>query len=105
MEFNVIVSCVQVAVARTHVDRPFIHSACVVGIFFFLIGDSFRSMIDDQYWQGTIVDRTPFDEAEPDSLWQCFSVRYVLMLLPSSALWCKLFCCRKDSGRTCSFRV
>eukprot|EP00117_Sycon_ciliatum_P015927 scpid27733/ scgid1934/ Bromodomain and WD repeat-containing protein 1; WD repeat-containing protein 9 len=39
-------------------------------------GDHFRSMIDGQYWTGTILERRPFQADHPDSLWQCYDVRW-----------------------------
>ncbi|GFN80856.1 bromodomain and WD repeat-containing protein 3, partial [Plakobranchus ocellatus] len=37
-------------------------------------GCRFRSMIDDQWWLGTIKTQEPLDPDFPDSLYQCFNV-------------------------------
>ena len=38
------------------------------------LGDRFRAMIDDAWWQGTIVAHSPLDPEHPDSLFQCYLV-------------------------------
>uniref|UniRef100_T1J4N0 Bromo domain-containing protein n=1 Tax=Strigamia maritima TaxID=126957 RepID=T1J4N0_STRMM len=38
--------------------------------------DQFRSMIDDAWWTGTIESQEPFQEEYPDSMFQCFNVRW-----------------------------
>lgn len=39
-------------------------------------GDRFRSMIDNQYWYGTILKRRPLSEDYPNSSWQCYHVKW-----------------------------
>ncbi|XP_038078010.1 bromodomain and WD repeat-containing protein 3-like isoform X2 [Patiria miniata] len=39
-------------------------------------GDRFRSMIDDAWWLGTIVDQQPFQAESPDSFFQCYNVAW-----------------------------
>ncbi|XP_022081938.1 PH-interacting protein-like isoform X2 [Acanthaster planci] len=39
-------------------------------------GDRFRSMIDDAWWLGTIVDQQPFQVDCPDSFFQCYNVAW-----------------------------
>ncbi|KAK3780024.1 hypothetical protein RRG08_029717 [Elysia crispata] len=39
-------------------------------------GCRFRSMIDDQWWLGTIKTQEPLDPDFPDSLYQCFNVHW-----------------------------
>ncbi|RUS86356.1 hypothetical protein EGW08_005874, partial [Elysia chlorotica] len=39
-------------------------------------GCRFRSMIDDQWWLGTIKTQEPLDSDFPDSLYQCFNVHW-----------------------------
>uniref|UniRef100_A0A8C4GYG8 Bromodomain and WD repeat domain containing 1 n=1 Tax=Dicentrarchus labrax TaxID=13489 RepID=A0A8C4GYG8_DICLA len=38
--------------------------------------DRFRSVIDDAWWFGTIVCQEPYQPEYPDSLFQCFKVRW-----------------------------
>lgn len=38
--------------------------------------DRFRSVIDDAWWSGTIVCQEPYQSEYPDSLFQCFKVRW-----------------------------
>ncbi|XP_041851366.1 bromodomain and WD repeat-containing protein 3 [Melanotaenia boesemani] len=38
--------------------------------------DKFRSVIDDAWWFGTIVCQEPYQPEYPDSLFQCFKVRW-----------------------------
>ncbi|KAF6718804.1 Bromodomain and WD repeat-containing protein 1 [Oryzias melastigma] len=38
--------------------------------------DRFRSVIDDAWWFGTIVCQEPYQSEYPDSLFQCFKVRW-----------------------------
>ena len=38
--------------------------------------DRFRSLIDDQYWYGTVLKRRPFSEETPNSSWQCYHIRW-----------------------------
>ncbi|KAF7644935.1 hypothetical protein LDENG_00213400 [Lucifuga dentata] len=38
--------------------------------------DKFRSVIDDAWWFGTIVCQEPYQPQYPDSLFQCFKVRW-----------------------------
>uniref|UniRef100_A0A8C7X9Q0 Bromodomain and WD repeat domain containing 1 n=1 Tax=Oryzias sinensis TaxID=183150 RepID=A0A8C7X9Q0_9TELE len=38
--------------------------------------DRFRSVIDDAWWFGTIVCQEPYQAEYPDSLFQCFQVRW-----------------------------
>lgn len=38
--------------------------------------DRFRSVIDDAWWFGTIVCQEPYQAEYPDSLFQCFKVRW-----------------------------
>lgn len=40
-------------------------------------GDRFRSMIDDAWWFGTIASQSPYEAIYPDSMFQCFIVKYV----------------------------
>ena len=39
-------------------------------------GDRFQSLIDDQYWSGTILKRRPFSEDCPNSLWQMYHIKW-----------------------------
>ncbi|KAH3738331.1 hypothetical protein DPMN_044965, partial [Dreissena polymorpha] len=39
-------------------------------------GCRFRSIIDDSWWMGIIEEQIPFQEEYPDSLFQCFKVRW-----------------------------
>ncbi|XP_061637817.1 bromodomain and WD repeat-containing protein 3 isoform X1 [Phyllopteryx taeniolatus] len=39
-------------------------------------GDRFRSVIDDAWWFGIIVCQEPYQPEYPDSLFQCFKVRW-----------------------------
>ncbi|XP_028274720.1 bromodomain and WD repeat-containing protein 3 [Parambassis ranga] len=38
--------------------------------------DRFRSVIDDAWWFGTIICQEPYQREYPDSLFQCFKVRW-----------------------------
>ncbi|XP_029700101.1 bromodomain and WD repeat-containing protein 3 isoform X2 [Takifugu rubripes] len=38
--------------------------------------DRFRSVIDDAWWFGTIICQEPYQQEYPDSLFQCFKVRW-----------------------------
>jgi len=40
-----------------------------------ILGDRFRSVIDETWWAGEITDRSPFQSELPDSHFQCFTVR------------------------------
>ncbi|KAK7882913.1 hypothetical protein WMY93_029087 [Mugilogobius chulae] len=40
------------------------------------VNDRFRSVIDDAWWFGTIVCQEPYQPEYPDSLFQCFKVRW-----------------------------
>lgn len=37
----------------------------------------FRSIIDDAWWFGLVEDQEPLQLEYPDSLFQCFAVKYV----------------------------
>ena len=39
-------------------------------------GDRFQSLIDDQYWSGTILKQSPFSEDTPDSVWQMYHIKW-----------------------------
>ncbi|OQR74142.1 bromodomain and WD repeat-containing protein 3-like [Tropilaelaps mercedesae] len=39
-------------------------------------GDRFRSIIEDQWWLGTITQHEPIQSEFPDSMFQCFMVRW-----------------------------
>ncbi|KAL7865002.1 hypothetical protein AOLI_G00164220 [Acnodon oligacanthus] len=39
-----------------------------------MIGDRFRSVIDDAWWFGTIESQEPYQTEYPDSLFQCYNV-------------------------------
>ncbi|XP_066526500.1 PH-interacting protein isoform X2 [Hoplias malabaricus] len=39
-----------------------------------MIGDRFRSVIDDAWWFGTIESQEPYQSEYPDSLFQCYNV-------------------------------
>ncbi|XP_022655767.1 PH-interacting protein-like isoform X2 [Varroa destructor] len=39
-------------------------------------GDRFRSIIEDQWWLGTITQHEPIQSEFPDSMFQCFIVRW-----------------------------
>lgn len=39
-------------------------------------GDRFRSIIEDQWWLGTIAQHEPIQSEFPDSMFQCFVVRW-----------------------------
>ncbi|XP_062870970.1 PH-interacting protein [Trichomycterus rosablanca] len=39
-----------------------------------MIGDRFRSVIDDAWWFGTIENQEPYQPEYPDSLFQCYNV-------------------------------
>ncbi|XP_055500126.1 bromodomain and WD repeat-containing protein 3 isoform X1 [Leucoraja erinacea] len=38
------------------------------------VGDRFRSIIDDAWWFGSVVNQHPFQPEYPDSLFQCYNV-------------------------------
>uniref|UniRef100_A0A4W3IG23 PH-interacting protein n=1 Tax=Callorhinchus milii TaxID=7868 RepID=A0A4W3IG23_CALMI len=40
------------------------------------IGDRFRSVIDDAWWFGTIESQEPLQQDYPDSMFQCYNVRW-----------------------------
>lgn len=40
-------------------------------------GMRFRSIIDDAWWFGSVEDQEPLQLEYPDSLFQCYAVRYV----------------------------
>lgn len=42
-----------------------------------IIGDRFRSVIDDAWWFGTIESQEPYQLQYPDSMFQCYNVWYV----------------------------
>ena len=44
---------------------------------FLFSGDRFRSLIEDSWWIGIIEAQIPFQAEFPDSLFQCFKVRYM----------------------------
>ncbi|CAJ0933421.1 unnamed protein product, partial [Ranitomeya imitator] len=44
-------------------------------------GDRFRSIIDDAWWFGTVVDQEPYQADCPDSLFQCYIVKRVSTLI------------------------
>ncbi|XP_051253294.1 bromodomain and WD repeat-containing protein 3 isoform X2 [Dicentrarchus labrax] len=46
------------------------------GNIFCRADDRFRSVIDDAWWFGTIVCQEPYQPEYPDSLFQCFKVRW-----------------------------
>lgn len=50
-------------------------------VIYFLsyVDDRFRSVIDDAWWFGTIVCQEPYQPEYPDSLFQCFKVRWETM--------------------------
>lgn len=59
----------------------------VVGMFwshFTLLssGLRFRSIIDDAWWFGSVEDQEPLQLEYPDSLFQCYAVKYVLRSSP-----------------------
>ena len=39
-------------------------------------GDQFQSLIDDQYWSGTILKQSPFSEDTPYSVWQMYYIKW-----------------------------
>ncbi|KAE8621436.1 hypothetical protein XENTR_v10004832 [Xenopus tropicalis] len=39
-------------------------------------GDRFRSIIDDAWWFGTVMDQEPYQSDYPDSLFQCYTVKW-----------------------------
>nr|DBA34530.1 TPA: hypothetical protein GDO54_002081 [Pyxicephalus adspersus] len=39
-------------------------------------GDKFRSIIDDAWWFGTVLSQEPFQPEYPDSLFQCYTVKW-----------------------------
>ncbi|OCT93763.1 bromodomain and WD repeat-containing protein 1 isoform X2 [Xenopus laevis] len=39
-------------------------------------GDRFRSIIDDAWWFGTVMDQEPYQPDYPDSLFQCYTVKW-----------------------------
>ena len=40
-----------------------------------IVGDRFRSIIDDAWWFGTVESQQPFQPEYPDSSFQCYSVQ------------------------------
>lgn len=40
-------------------------------------GMRFRSIIDDAWWFGSVEDQEPLQLEYPDSLFQCYAVKYV----------------------------
>lgn len=50
-------------------------------LFFFFSplspGMRFRSIIDDAWWFGSVEDQEPLQPEYPDSLFQCYAVKYV----------------------------
>lgn len=40
-------------------------------------GHRFRSIIDDAWWFGSVECQEPFQSEYPDSLFQCYIVRYM----------------------------
>lgn len=40
-------------------------------------GMRFRSIIDDAWWFGSVEDQEPLQPEYPDSLFQCYAVKYV----------------------------
>lgn len=42
-----------------------------------LLGDRFRSIIDDAWWFGTVLSQEPYQPQYPDSHFQCYIVRSV----------------------------
>ncbi|XP_065837497.1 bromodomain and WD repeat-containing protein 3-like isoform X2 [Oscarella lobularis] len=40
------------------------------------LGDRFKSMIDESWWNGTVVAHEPWNPSVSNSLWQCYSVRW-----------------------------
>lgn len=43
------------------------------------LGMRFRSIIDDAWWFGSVEDQEPLQLEYPDSLFQCYAVKYVCM--------------------------
>lgn len=41
------------------------------------LGMRFRSIIDDAWWFGSVEDQEPLQLEYPDSLFQCYAVKYV----------------------------
>ncbi|KAM9319596.1 bromodomain and WD repeat-containing protein 1 [Gastrophryne carolinensis] len=39
-------------------------------------GDKFRSIIDDAWWFGTVLTQEPYQPEYPDSLFQCYTVKW-----------------------------
>ena len=39
-------------------------------------GDQIQSLIDDQYWSGTILKQSPFSEDTPNSVWQMYYIKW-----------------------------
>lgn len=63
-----------------------LHHCCINGVLGLVLNflitssvadDRFRSVIDDAWWFGTIVCQEPYQPEYPDSLFQCFKVRWV----------------------------
>lgn len=50
-----------------------------VVVFFLSPGMRFRSIIDDAWWFGSVEDQEPLQLEYPDSLFQCYAVKYVCM--------------------------
>lgn len=56
--------------------------SCLSGVFINVcvimvcpLDDSFRTVIDDAWWFGTIVCQEPYQPEYPDSHFQCFKVK------------------------------
>lgn len=49
-------------------------------MFVGVLGDRFRSVIDDAWWFGTIDSQEPYQTEYPDSLFQCYNVWSVYTL-------------------------
>lgn len=62
-------------------------------------GDRFRSIIDNAWWCGTIAAQEPYQAVYPDSLFLCYSVKYVCWETVRSA-FCAKFCLSFSSGET-----
>ena len=39
-------------------------------------GDRFQSLIDNQYWYGSILKRRPYSEDMPNSVWQSYHIKW-----------------------------
>ncbi|NWS41910.1 BRWD3 protein, partial [Probosciger aterrimus] len=53
-----------------------IYGVLLLHAIFFLIGDRFRSIIDDAWWFGTVESQQPFQAEYPDSSFQCYCVHW-----------------------------